>query len=156
MDSFSGVTETYGANGTSMSRSQIVSDLGIAQNFAVFAINFTNDNHMEGAIAVKNLNGNTNSLGNTDAVYQNTTKFDLVIKKKMSGSAGKNTTFKFGIYTKDNSGYQVVPGLDNIQITTNDKGEGISDTIDSSNFNTNQKYYVFEIDDSGNPIQHSN
>lgn len=101
-------------------------------------------------------NGNTNSLGNTDAVYQNTTKFDLVIKKKTSGSAGKNTTFKFGIYTKDNSGYQVVPGLDNIQITTNDKGEGISDTIDSSNFNTNQKYYVFEIDDSGNPIQHSN
>ena len=155
MDSFSGVTETYGANGTSMSRSQIVSDLGIAQNFAVFAINFTNDNHMEGAIAVKNLNGNTNSLGNTDAVYQNTTKFDLVIKKKMSGSAGKNTTFKFGIYTKDNSGYQVVPGLDNIQITTNDKGEGISDTIDSSNFNTNQKYYVFEIDDSGNPITSS-
>ena len=155
MDSFSVVTETYGANGTSMSRSQIVSDLGIAQNFAVFAINFTNDNHMEGAIAVKNLNGNTNSLGNTDAVYQNTTKFDLVIKKKMSGSAGKNTTFKFGIYTKDNSGYQVVPGLDNIQITTNDKGEGISDTIDSSNFNTNQKYYVFEIDDSGNPITSS-
>ena len=155
MDSFSGVTETYGANGTSMSRSQIVSDLGIAQNFAVFAINFTNDNHMEGAIAVKNLNGNTNSLGNTDAVYQNTTKFDLVIKKKTSGSAGKNTTFKFGIYTKDNSGYQVVPGLDNIQITTNDKGEGISDTIDSSNFNTNQKYYVFEIDDSGNPITSS-
>lgn len=43
----------------------------------------------EGAIAVKNLNGNTNSLGNTDAVYQNTTKFDLVIKKKTSGSAGK-------------------------------------------------------------------
>ena len=155
MDSFSVVTETYGANGTSMSRSQIVSDLGIAQNFAVFAINFTNDNHMEGAIAVKNLNGNTNSLGNTDAVYQNTTKFDLVIKKKTSGSAGKNTTFKFGIYTKDNSGYQVVPGLDNIQITTNDKGEGISDTIDSSNFNTNQKYYVFEIDDSGNPITSS-
>ena len=79
MDSFSGVTETYGASGSSMSRSEIVSDLGIAQNFAVFATNFNNDNHMEGAIAVQHFLGNSSSLGNTDAVYNYTTQFDLVL-----------------------------------------------------------------------------
>lgn len=45
MDSFSGVAETYSVTGTTMSRSEILSGLGIARNFAVFAIDFDNNNH---------------------------------------------------------------------------------------------------------------
>ena len=152
MDSFSGVTETYGANGTSMSRSQIVSDLGIAQNFAVFATNFNNDNHMEGAIAVQHFLGNSSSLGNTDQVYNYTTKFDLVIKKKANGDAGKNKTFRFGIFKKQGDTYQQASGFAPIEVTTNDQGEGISDVISHDKFEQGQKYYIFELDDNNNPI----
>lgn len=149
MDSFSGVTETYGASGSSMSRSEIVSDLGIAQNFAVFATNFNNDNHMEGAIAVQHFLGNSSSLGNTDAVYNYTTQFDLVIKKKVNGDTGKKQEFKFGIFMKQGDSYNKIQ---EICVTTNDQGEGTSDVISHEIFTSGAKYYIFELDDSGNPI----
>lgn len=47
-----GLAYATGEN-NSINRDSIIESLGQANNFAVFAENFTNNNHMEGSIAVK-------------------------------------------------------------------------------------------------------
>lgn len=88
-------------------------------------------------------------MGNTDAVYNYTTQFDLVIKKKVNGDTGKKQEFKFGIFMKQGDSYNKIQ---EICVTTNDQGEGTSDVISHEIFTSGAKYYIFELDDSGNPI----
>ena len=154
MDSFSGVAETYSVTGTTMSRSEILSGLGIARNFAVFAIDFDNNNHMEGAIAVKNLNGSSSQIGNTDAVYRYTTKFNLTIQKNATGVGSKNSEFKFGVFTKNGDQYTQVSNIGTISITTDENGNGTA-KVGSDKFETGKTYYVFELDDEGKPVTES-
>ena len=49
--------------------------------------NFTNNNHMEGSIAVENLLGASSNLGNTDNVYIYTEQsvFNIKITKTLGG-----------------------------------------------------------------------
>ncbi len=137
--------------GSSLSRDEIISQLGIAANFAVFAIDFTNDNHMEGAIAVKNLNGISSNLGNTERVYNYAPDFDVTITKTVEGAGSKQGTFKFGFFTKDGDSYTLADGIDYVYVTTDENGKG-STTVESMQFSGDKVYYVFEIDNEGNPI----
>lgn len=146
------------SGGTQMSRDAVVSALGLAQNFAVFAINFNNNNHMEGSIAVKNLNGASSNIGNTDQVYNYTTNFKVTITKNAAGESGQNNKFKFGFYKKSGENYELVTDVGDagyVSVTTDGNGNG-STVVTSDKFSPKTIYYVFEVDDNNNPVVNGN
>ena len=100
--------ETHGSSGNvkTYSQDEIIKSLGQANNFAVFAKNFTNNNHMEGSIAVENLLGASSNLGNTDNVYIYTEQsvFNIKITKTLGGQITTAQTFKIGAYLKNSDG----------------------------------------------------
>lgn len=135
----------------SINRDSIIESLGQANNFAVFAENFTNNNHMEGSIAVKNLLGASSNMGNTDNVYSYTEQsvLNIKIEKTVTNLENLAKTFNIGIYQKNSNGSYAL--IDFVTINTDNTGKG-STNVDTTKLVPNTKYYFFEIDDEGNPI----
>lgn len=153
---FAGAGLTHATHGSSgnvktYSQDEIIKSLGQANNFAVFAKNFTNNNHMEGSIAVENLLGASSNLGNTDNVYIYTEQsvFNIKITKTLGGQITTAQTFKIGAYLKNSDGsYTLIKTVD---ITTDLSGNG-SAILDTTGLTPGMEYYFFEIDDKGQPI----
>lgn len=153
---FAGAGLTHATHGSSgnvktYSQDEIIKSLGQANNFAVFAKNFTNNNHMEGSIAVENLLGASSNLGNTDNVYIYTEQsvFNIKITKTLGGQITTAQTFKIGAYLKNSDGsYTLIKTVD---ITTDLSGNG-SAILDTTGLIPGMEYYFFEIDDNGQPI----
>ncbi|MFQ6794272.1 MAG: SpaA isopeptide-forming pilin-related protein [Thomasclavelia sp.] len=145
-----GLAYATGEN-NSMNRDSIIESLGQANNFAVFAENFTNNNHMEGSIAVKNLLGASSNMGNTDNVYSYTEQsvLNIKIEKTVTNLENLAKTFNIGIYQKNSNGSYAL--IDSVTINTDNTGKG-STNVDTTKLVPNTKYYFFEIDDEGNPI----
>ncbi len=145
-----GIIEAFQRKGNQISRQDILEALGIAPSFAVFAEYFTNNNHMEGAIAVQHLQGSSSQIGNTDNVTNfNPATVNLNIKKKATGPNSAYQTYHFGIYKKNETG-----DLEQIKIEdvyTDEKGEG---SVEVKNLGEGT-YYVYELDDNSTPIKDS-
>lgn len=146
-----GLAYATGEN-NSMDRDSIIESLGQANNFAVFAKNFTNDNHMEGSIAVENLLGASSNLGNTNLVYNYDTEesdLNITIEKTVTKLKDLKKSFNIGIYQKNTDNSYTL--IDTVTIKTDANGKG-SANVDTSKLDSNTKYYFFEIDGENNPI----
>ena len=132
----------------SISYDDLISGIGDAGDYAVFARTFTNDNHMEGNIAVETLLGCSSQMGNTSNVSVNITSYSVTITKTVKNVTGEKK-FNFGVFKKNSNGtYTQV----NSATVTTDSSTGKGSATVSGNFGSNTKLYVFELDDSGNPI----
>ncbi len=127
----------------------IVQGLGKAADYAVFAENFTNTDHVEGNIAVDNYytNGATqlNALGN---IYTYNMLKSFTIEKTVTN--GTDGTFSFGVFDKSGT------LLTQTSITTS--GGSGSAVIDVQGDSTLQNaarsgsLFVYELDAQGNRI----
>ena len=129
-------------------RNEIIERLGIANNFAVFAKNFNNNNHMEGSIAVENLLGASSNLGNSDSVYTytNQKEFNITISKSLEGEITSEQTFTIGAYQKNPDGSYTL--IKTVNVTTDLTGQG-SANMDTTGMLPGTEYYFFEIGDNG-------
>ncbi len=143
--------ETINDERIAMSRGEILSGLGIARNFGIFAINYYNTQDMEGCIAVKNLMGFEHQMGPSTNSFNAQTTVKLKIVKK----AQKPGTYSFGIYVKDGEEYREKTST-SITLTEDKKtADGWYEDsvyVDGKTLPSGE-YYVFEKDADENPIQ---
>ena len=128
--------------------------LSLADDFAVFALTFNNNNHMEGNVAVQTLTGCASQLGNTANVYSGTAPYTVTVHKTATG-AGKEGTFRFALYdgdirlTQDTAGAPI--GTDGV-FTVSTDAAGAGSTVLNNRLNSTKAYTVYELDDAGERI----
>ena len=94
-------------------------------------------------------------------------KGEITVEKKFKGPGGQNAnpvsgTYKFGLYENSDGTNTTNPGgttsttapLQTVTITYNAAETG-SQTAKFTNLDLSKTYYVFELDDNGNPIKNS-
>ena len=130
-----------------MTLDDVIDGFGITNQFAVFTRRMGARGHIEGSIAVKEmelLEGPTFDFGNTRSVGSNagsSNNVNLKITKITKGNAPAGREYKFGIYNSKNENVK----LGEVSIT----GSG-SKTINLNPGN----YRVYELDLGGNNIEH--
>lgn len=124
----------------------IADQLGIVDDFAVFARNFTMACHMEGNIAVNNFTAISGNIGNTSTVFKNLGKFNLNIAID-AGSLNVGRTYTVYIYDNPNrSGTPVFKRELAIKDANGNEHISVTD-LDASKI-----YYVFLLDSHNNVI----
>lgn len=123
----------------------IADGLGIAAGFSVFARKFTLNCDMEGNLAVETFAATSGNIGNSMNIYAPTQggplTFDLTIS--ISGIAKKN--YQVGIYT-DSAAKNL---FQKVSLTADTEGKAAK-TV--SGLDSGTVYYVYLLDNSGNPI----
>ncbi|MBP1736598.1 MAG: hypothetical protein H6Q60_479 [Oscillospiraceae bacterium] len=122
----------------------IASGLSSVTDYAVVAKNYYLNNHVEGNIAVQNLQSISNKVGITSNVYSYLPSTFTLTVSISAGSSHANTAYKVGIYT-DSSGKNSVT---TVSLTTNAKGTASA----SVSLSSTKVYYAFLLDSSGSPI----
>jgi pilin isopeptide linkage protein len=137
--------------------SSFMSQLGVAGQVAVYAENFTMNQHVEGTVAVDQLTLNTSqSLMNGVRVQPNNMVSSVTVTKSVNEPVKKDTTFNFAFFDKDKnrigSAYSV-----KIPAEQKQAAERISVTENSDIYNAllngHKDLYIYELDDEGKPIE---
>ncbi|WBY65001.1 MAG: hypothetical protein ACFWUD_00270 [Thermocaproicibacter melissae] len=130
---------------TAISPQTITDGLGVAASFSVFARKFTLNCDMEGNLAVETFAATAGNIGNSMNIYTptqgNPLTFDLKIS--ISGIAKKN--YQVGIYT-DAAAKNL---FQKVSLTADSEGKA---TKTISGLDSKTVYYVYLLDNSGNPI----
>lgn len=135
-----------GTNSTSLEI--IKNKLGIVNQYAVMADQFTIDSHIEGNIAV-NYMTNGGEIQNTSNITQKITKLTINVEKNVSPKLSQQDTFNFGLF-ENNTCIQTKT----ITIASQESNGSTQFVIEKSNgFPNNIVYAVYELDNQGNRLK---
>lgn len=142
---------------TGLTLEEIQEGLKDVIDFSVFAEDAWIHDHMEGNIAVKNLNKiYPNVIGNTDKVYDHVDSYEFIVEKNAVTEAGEPVagTYNFGIYKDKNA----EACLGKFSIATDENGYGqitseeLGQQISGLKLEKDNRYYVYELDAAGKPV----
>ncbi len=138
--------EAENTSGSGVTASYISSQMDFVNHFAIFAMECSLQNHMEGNIAVQRLTYVQSQFGNSTRSVQKAKFYEIKVKKIVEGAGG---IFRFGLFIQ-NSGGGYISLNKTCDITVPDNGSG--EDVFSGTFPNDQSIYVFELDANGNPI----
>lgn len=131
-------------------RNNVLRTLGLGRYFSVFSRNFKTTSHMEGIVAVENLNGAAN-IDVSDHLFdsdKHASNFSIKLTKNIENSM-QGGTFQFAFYETPVVDSSTVP-YKTASITVPNGSKTGSTEIEG--FDGTKAYYLYELDEEGKPI----